>query len=208
MTHPLDPQDSGGSSPPQPSPESRRPIEHADTLAGGASARSAAPMPIAVGSYRIVGKLGQGGMGTVFEAEQQNPRRRVALKVMRGGPFVDEESVRMFQREVESLARLKHPNIGAIYDAGRTETGEHFFAMELVRGRDLGEFLRARGAPRDKSEIRFRLRLFQSICEAVHYAHQRGVIHRDLKPSNIVMAEDEGTTPDAIPAVKILDFGL
>ena len=71
-------------------------------------------MPIAVGSYRIVGKLGQGGMGTVFEAEQQNPRRRVALKVMRGGPFVDEESVRMFQREVESLARLKHPNIGAI----------------------------------------------------------------------------------------------
>ncbi len=204
MTNPLDPQDSGGNPPPEP----RRPIEHAETIAGGTSARSAPPMPVAVGSYRIVGKLGQGGMGTVFEAEQHNPRRRVALKVMRGGPFVDEESVRMFQREVESLARLKHPNIGAIYDAGRTETGEHFFAMELVRGRDLGEFLRSRGVPRERDEIRFRLRVFQLICDAVHYAHQRGVIHRDLKPSNIVIAEEESTAAEAVPPVKILDFGL
>ena len=189
-------------------PKSQAPLDNAETITGGAPGHGVPAGLTAIGPYAIVGKLGEGGMGTVFEAEQHNPRRRVALKVMRGGPFVDEERVRMFQREVESLARLKHPNIGAIYDAGRTDTGEHFFAMELVRGRDLGEFLRARGAPRDKSEIRFRLRLFQSICEAVHYAHQRGVIHRDLKPSNIVMAEDEGTTPDAIPAVKILDFGL
>lgn len=189
-------------------PPSGAPGDDAETLAGGAAGHGVPAGVTAIGPYAIVGKLGEGGMGTVFEAEQQNPRRRVALKVMRGGPFVDEERVRMFQREVESLARLKHPNIGAIYDAGRTATGEHFFAMELVRGRDLGEFLRARGAPKNQDEIRFRLRLFQSICDAVHYAHQRGVIHRDLKPSNIVIAEDENTAPGALPAVKILDFGL
>ncbi len=183
-------------------------LDAADTIAGGAAGHGVPAGLTAIGPYAIVGKLGEGGMGTVFEAEQHNPRRRVALKVMRGGPFIDEARVRMFQREVESLARLKHPNIGAIYDAGRTDTGEHFFAMELVRGRDLGEFLRARGAPRDRGEIRFRLRLFRSICDAVHYAHQRGVIHRDLKPSNIVIAEDERAAPDAIPAVKVLDFGL
>lgn len=165
-------------------------------------------MPAAIGPYQIIGLLGEGGMGTVFEAEQQSPRRRVALKVMRGGSFVDEERVRMFQREIESLARLKHPNIGAIYDAGRTEAGEHFFAMELVRGATLDEYLKERGPATDRDEIRFRLRLFQSICDAVHYAHQRGVIHRDLKPSNIVVAAGDDGASHAAPTVKILDFGL
>jgi non-specific serine/threonine protein kinase/serine/threonine-protein kinase len=193
---------------PDDSREKPQSLDHAETIAGGAAGHGIPAGLTAIGPYIIAGKLGEGGMGTVFEAEQQNPRRRVALKVMRGGPFVDEERVRMFQREVESLARLKHPNIGAIYDAGRTDTGEHFFAMELVRGRDLGEFLRARGIPKSRDEIRFRLRLFQSICDAVHYAHQRGVIHRDLKPSNIVIAEDENMAPGALPTVKILDFGL
>ncbi|HET6462833.1 MAG TPA: serine/threonine-protein kinase, partial [Candidatus Krumholzibacteria bacterium] len=191
-----------------PASDPRHSPDQAETIAGGTAGHGIPAGLNSIGPYAIVGKLGEGGMGTVFEAEQQNPRRRVALKVMRGGPFIDEERVRMFQREVESLARLKHPNIGAIYDAGRTGTGEHFFAMELVRGRDLGEFLRARGMPKSRDEIRFRLRLFQSICDAVHYAHQRGVIHRDLKPSNIVIAEDENTAPDALPPVKILDFGL
>ena len=183
-----------------------------------------------LGAFRILGKLGEGGMGVVYEAEQQQPRRRVALKVIRGGRFVDEQHIRMFQREIDTLARLKHPHIGAIYDAGRTEQGEHFFAMELVRGRQLDAYLGARPGPLDEEELRFRLRLFLSLCEAVHYAHQRGVIHRDLKPSNIVVPEldtsdtgDSGeppaphsslstvTTSDALhqlPAVKILDFGL
>ena len=80
--------------------------------------------------------------------------------------------------------------------------------MELVRGSTLDEFLRARGHTVDRDEIRFRLRLFQSICDAVHYAHQRGVIHRDLKPSNIIITTGDGTTPVAVPVVKILDFGL
>jgi serine/threonine protein kinase len=178
----------------------------------GAHAPAARPMPQAIGPYRIVGKLGEGGMGIVFEAEQDHPRRRVALKVIRGGTFVDDQQVRMFQREVDTLARLKHPNIGAIYDAGRTEAGEHYFAMELVRGQTLGDYVRSRPAALDAGELRLRLRLFQSICAAVHYAHQRGVIHRDLKPSNLVVSEAEGASSasaaSAIPQVKVLDFGL
>jgi len=189
---------------------------------GAPSDGSAAPWML--GAFRILGKLGEGGMGIVYEAEQQHPRRRVALKVIRGGRFVDEQHIRMFQREIDTLARLKHPHIGAIYDAGRTDQGEHFFAMELVRGRQLDAYLAARPGPLDEDELRFRLRLFLSLCEAVHYAHQRGVIHRDLKPSNIVVPElDEAdahpsrsshashSTIDAaheLPAVKILDFGL
>src|SRR5688572_21006568 len=198
LRHPLDP--SGRKS------DSASP--HDDTVVGRAADASALKTPAAIGPYQIIGRLGEGGMGTVFEAEQQNPRRRVALKVMRGGSFVDEERVRMFAREIESLARLKHPNIGAIYDAGRTDAGEHFFAMELVRGSTLDEFLRARGDAIDRDEIRFRLRLFQSLCDAVHYAHQRGVIHRDLKPSNIIVATSDAGADDGVPTVKILDFGL
>jgi eukaryotic-like serine/threonine-protein kinase len=220
------------------------PLAQAPTLAGAplpAAAGDDAPSggsaaPWMLGAFRILGKLGEGGMGTVYEAEQRHPRRRVALKVIRGGRFVDEQRIRMFQREIDTLARLKHPHIGAIYDAGRTEQGEHYFAMELVRGRQLDAYLAARPGPLDEGEIRFRLRLFLSLCEAVHYAHQRGVIHRDLKPSNIVVPELDAadsieplgsilsTTPapstpsitsstsldpmHQLPAVKILDFGL
>jgi len=158
-------------------------------------------LPETIGSYKILGLLGRGGMGVVYEAEQQRPKRSVALKVVRGGRLVDERTVRLFQREAETLGRLDHPNIGAIYEAGSTEEGSHFFAMELVRGKTLGRHLRQRGTGEPASdEIKYRLELFCEICDAVNYAHQRGVIHRDLKPSNIVVA-GEGQ-------VKILDFGL
>lgn len=159
------------------------------------------PVPASIGSYRIVGILGEGGMGTVYEAEQATPRRAVALKVVRGGQFVDEQGLRMFQREAETLARLKHPNIAAIYEAGRTEDGQHFFAMELIRGPMLQHFLG--GGVGAGKELEKRLDLFRTICDAVQYAHQRGVIHRDLKPSNIIVTEESGR-----PTVKILDFGL
>jgi eukaryotic-like serine/threonine-protein kinase len=175
---------------------------------GGAPLPASRSTPKAIGRYRIVGRLGEGGMGIVFEAEQEHPRRNVALKVIRGGIFVDDSQIRLFQREVETLARLKHPNIASIYEAGHTENGEHFFAMELVRGRTLDQFVRGRTGPLDDAEIRFRLRLFQSICAAVNYAHQRGVIHRDLKPSNILISDAEGTGASSLPEVKILDFGL
>ena len=164
------------------------------------------PIPASLGGYAILGKLGEGGMGVVYEAEQQEPRRRVALKVVRGGAFVDELSVRMFRREAETLARLKHPDIAAIYEAGRTPDGQHFFAMELVQGERLDEFLARGGTPSSHEAIAARLRLFRRICDAVHYAHQRGVIHRDLKPSNLFVVD--GATPGAEPEVKVLDFGL
>ena len=194
--------------PARPDDETRGIEYDGPTLDGESAGRpSSGRLPQTIGRYRIVGKLGEGGMGIVFEAEQQNPRRRVALKIIRGGSLVDEQRVRMFQREVNTLALLKHPNIGAIYEAGRTEAGEHFFAMELVRGRTLDDYLRHRTGALDTGEIRFRLRLFHSICSAVNYAHQRGVIHRDLKPSNIVVSEGKDSA-DALPEIKILDFGL
>jgi eukaryotic-like serine/threonine-protein kinase len=192
------------------SPDSDASIENAATL----DAEVAAPsrprqLPASIGPYLIIARLGQGGMGTVYEAEQPHPRRRVALKVIRGGDWLDEDRVRMFQREVEILARLKHSNIAAIYEAGRTEEGAHFFAMELVRGSTLDAFLRGRTSTPDETETRLRLRLFQSICDAVNYAHQRGVIHRDLKPSNIFISPGESTgSAGGMPVVKILDFGL
>jgi len=171
-----------------------------------ASPRRPDSTPAVIGAYRILGKLGEGGMGIVYDAEQQSPRRRVALKVVHGGAYVDDLRLRMFQREAESLARLKHPNIAAIYEAGRTEDGQHFFAMELVSGQRLDRYLEGRPAPSTKREIEHRLRLFRKICDAVHYAHQRGVIHRDLKPSNMVVIPAAG--PVADPEIKVLDFGL
>jgi len=163
---------------------------------------SPATLPPEIGGFPILGKLGEGGMGIVYEAEQQSPRRRVALKVVRGGQFVDETYLRMFRREAETLARLVHPNIAAIYEAGRTEDGQHFFTMELVTGRTLSAFARERlGGERPGPEaLRERMRLFETVCRAVNHAHQRGVIHRDLKPSNIVVSESG--------EVKVLDFGL
>ena len=165
------------------------------------AATAAAGLPSEIGGFRILGKLGEGGMGIVYEAEQQSPHRRVALKVVRGGHFVDEQYLRMFRRETETLARLTHPNIAALYESGRTDDGQHFFTMELVLGETLAAWARQHlgGEQPSPAQTRERLRQFVTICQAVNYAHQRGVIHRDLKPSNIVVT-------DAGP--KILDFGL
>ena len=192
----------------------RVPQEAATILAEG-DAHRAGPgqAPGSIAGYRIISKLGQGGMGVVWEAEQEHPKRRVALKVMRLEHQVDDYHTRMFQREVEILARLKHPNIGAIYESGHTDEGYDFFAMELVRGQTLGEWLASRPKLVDANELSLRLQLFLTISEAVHYAHQRGVIHRDLKPSNIIIGDQDAsesheTASTGRPAVKILDFGL
>ena len=185
----------------------------------GPSGGARAGLPERIGRYRVVGKLGGGGMGVVYEAEQDSPRRRVAVKVVRGGPAAEELPAKLFQREVDILARLQHPNIGAIYESGRTEDGQCFFAMELVRGRTLDAYVAARGPAESAAEVRFRLRLFRRLTDAVHYAHQRGVIHRDLKPSNIIVSEDvtldasrsdtaSSRSDEPLPEIKILDFGL
>ena len=151
--------------------------------------------PRTIGSYRIVSVLGSGGMGVVYEAEQQHPQRPVALKVVRGDRHVDQHYVRLFQREAQTLARVRHPHIAAVYESGCTDDGCHFFAMELVRGTRLDQYVRERELNLDR-----RLALFRQVCDAINYAHQRGIIHRDLKPSNILV--------DAEGHPKILDFGL
>lgn len=144
-------------------------------------------MPERIGEYRIIGKLGQGGMGVVYEAEQDTPRRRVALKLVRGS-FPDASQDKMFKLEMQALARLNHPGIAAIYDAGVSEQGWPYFSMELAQGRNLDFFLRSECGRRMSLEER--LHLFLQICDAVTHAHQRGVIHRDLKPGNILVAEE------------------
>ncbi len=153
--------------------------------------------PASIGRYRIIGVLGEGGMGTVYEAVQDQPQRTVALKVIRPG-LVWPEFVRRFTRESEVLGRLQHPGIAQIYEAGTSDgpSGpQSFFAMELVRGETLTEYAASHTLSLDQ-----RLELFARICEAIHYAHQQGVVHRDLKPANIMV--------DATGQPKILDFGV
>ncbi len=151
--------------------------------------------PPSIPGYQILGVLGEGGMGVVYDARQQQPQRNVAVKVVRGGRVVDQHVLRLFEREVQTLARLRHPNIAAIFEVGRTAEGQQFFAMELIRGVPLDQYVKSEAPSLD-----VRLRLFRRICDAVHHAHQRGVVHRDLKPSNILI--------DAEGMPKVLDFGL
>ncbi len=152
-----------------------------------------------IGPYRLMRVLGEGGMGVVYEAQQLTPRRQVALKLIRGGELDDDLRVRLFRREMQALARLNHPNIATIYDAGCTPEGRHYFAMELVEGQPL--LVYAGGATgRAALSIRERVRLFHRVCDAIAYAHERGIMHRDVKPSNILV------DPSGNP--KVLDFGL
>lgn len=153
------------------------------------------PLPDSVGPYSIKRFIGEGGQAFVYEAEQPSPHRRVALKVLKGGRFAGKRHIKHFQRETQTLAALKHPAIATIYEAGRTEEGQHYFAMELVGGTSLETYIREK-----KPSPRERLELFRKISEAVDYAHRHGVIHRDLKPSNIIVDTDGNP--------KILDFGL
>jgi tetratricopeptide (TPR) repeat protein len=150
-----------------------------------------------LGHYRIVRKIAEGGMGAVYEAEQDNPRRTVALKVIRQG-FPSEALLRRFEHEAQILGRLHHAGIAQVFEAGTADTPsgpQPFFVMELVDGLPLTQFADARGLG-----LRQRLELMVRICEAVHHAHLKGVIHRDLKPANILV-EDNGQP-------KILDFGV
>ncbi len=148
----------------------------------------------AVGSYQVLREIGRGGMSVVFEAEQARPRRRVALKVPLA-PCLSDHHDRLLSREVAALGRLEHPAIAGIFEAGQLPDGRAFLVMELVDGLPITVFARQR-----EMSVSDRVRLFASVCQAVGYAHQRGVIHRDLKPSNILV------TPQGTP--KVLDFGL
>jgi len=149
--------------------------------------------PSSIADFRILGVLGTGGMGTVYAAEQENPKRTVALKVIRA-EVASDNAMRRFAREAEALGRLQHPGIARIYAAG-TADGLPYFVMELVRGTPLTTYART-----ECRDIADRLELFARVCDAVQYAHQQGVIHRDLKPANILV--DETGQP------KTLDFGV
>jgi WD40 repeat protein/predicted Ser/Thr protein kinase len=150
--------------------------------------------PVYIGRYRILRRHGEGGMGTVYEAEQDNPRRTVALKVIRPG-LVSPELVKRFHHEAQILGRLQHVGIAQVYEAGLDDAGRPFFAMEFIRGMPLDEYVRSH-----KVDPKTRLALIATICDAVQHAHDKGVIHRDLKPGNILV--DESGQP------KVLDFGI
>lgn len=170
----------------------------ADHRLPGDAGDLATSMPARLGRYTISRVLGEGGMGTVYEAEQENPRRSVALKVVRAGNLTP-EMLRRFTQESRVLGRLQHPGIAQIYEAGtvRNEHGRDvpFFAMEFIKGVPLTEHVNRKGLG-----TRDRLELIARVCDAVYHAHQKGVIHRDLKPGNIMV--DESGQP------KVLDFGI
>ncbi len=153
--------------------------------------------PAMIGRYRILRVIGEGGMGVVYEAEQEEPRRIVALKMIKLG-LAAPGQLRRFRQESRALARLQHPGIAQIYESNTADTGfgsQPFFAMEFIRGLPLNEYAEARHL-----DTRKRLALMVKVCEAVHHAHQRGLIHRDLKPANILV--------DELAQPKILDFGV
>jgi serine/threonine protein kinase len=151
-------------------------------------------VPPRIGRYRIVRLLGEGGMGAVYEAEQDNPRRPVALKVIRPG-LVSPELLKRFTHEAQVLGRLHHPGIAQIYEAGVAEDGQPFFALEFIRGVALDDYARRHGL-----DAAARLELLARVCDAVQHAHDQGVIHRDLMPGNVLV--DETGQP------KVLDFGV
>ncbi len=183
--------------PTRPGPASEDPTILPEQEAAPTTTPEPAQGPDHLGDYRILGVLGQGGMGKVYLAEQQSPKRTVALKVIRPG-WATPALLRRFEHEAEVLGRLQHPGIAQVYEAGvHDDRGERvpFFAMECVRGRSLVEF-----AEQERLGIPERLELFAQVCDAVQHAHTKGVIHRDLKPGNIIVPDDGRP--------RVLDFGV
>lgn len=152
----------------------------------------------AIGPYKLMEQIGEGGFGLVFVAEQQRPvRRRLALKVIKPG-MDTREVIARFEAERQALALMDHPSIARVFDAGTTRSGRPYFVMELVRGIPITEF-----CDQQHFGIRPRLELFIQVCRAVQHAHQKGVIHRDIKPTNVLVTLRDGT-----PVVKVIDFGV
>jgi non-specific serine/threonine protein kinase/serine/threonine-protein kinase len=154
--------------------------------------------PKSIGPYQLLSKLGEGGMGQVWLAEQTAPvRRQVALKLIRAGMF-DDTLLQRFQSERQSLAMMDHPAIAKVFEAGSTPDGQPYLVMEYVPGLPITEY-----CDQKKLTVRERLELFINACEGIQHAHQKAIIHRDLKPANILVVEVDGK-----PAPRIIDFGL
>jgi eukaryotic-like serine/threonine-protein kinase len=179
-----------------------RSASNADSAAPGAGSVAAEPpaeeQSKVIGPYRLIRKLGDGGMGQVWLAEQTEPvRRQVALKLIRAGMY-DDEVVQRFRAERQSLAMMDHPSIAKVFDAGATPDGQPYFVMEYVPGVPITRY-----CDEKRLTVRQRLELFIKVCEGVQHAHQKAMVHRDLKPANILVAEVNGK-----PVPRIIDFGL
>src|SRR5262245_28799254 len=175
------------------------PPPDAPTQDSGAAAESIAEGPdTAIGPYKLLQKIGEGGMGTVYLAQQQEPvKRLVALKVIKAG-LDSRQVVARFAAERQALALMDHPNIAKVLDGGVTPASRPYFVMEVVKGVPITQYCDERRlTPRE------RLGLFVPVCQAVQHAHQKGVIHRDLKPSNVLVALYDGR-----PVPKVIDFGV
>src|SRR5262249_40957804 len=167
-------------------------------LVSGADNPLGAKTGTAIGPYKLLEQIGEGGFGVVFMAEQQQPlRRKVALKVLKPG-MDTKQVVARFEAERQALALMDHPNIAHIHDAGATSSGRPYFVMELVRGIPITAF-----CDQNHLTVRERLELFVSVCQAVQHAHQKGIIHRDLKPTNVLV-----TLHDDKAVAKVIDFGI
>ncbi len=172
--------------------------------AGGSSATTSARLPTAdgpgvvVGRYQLLDRIGEGGFGVVYLAEQLEPvRRQVALKVIKLG-MDTRQVIARFEAERQALAMMDHPSIARVFDAGSTEAGRPYFVMELVKGVPINAYCDA-----ERLDTRQRLQLFVQVCQAIQHAHQKGVIHRDIKPSNVLVTMQDGA---AVP--KVIDFGI
>ncbi|MHC4216840.1 MAG: serine/threonine protein kinase [Planctomycetota bacterium] len=177
--------------------EAPDPFLEPPTREAGTAAEAVSATGRRIGRYEIKRVLGSGGMGTVYEAVQDHPHRMVALKVLRRGA-ASRQALKRFRHEAEILGRLRHPHIAQVYDAGTYDEGEGaqpYFAMELVNGEPLVPYCESK-----KLDTPQRLELFGKVCDAVQFAHHKGVIHRDLKPDNILV--------DDFGEPKILDFGV
>ena len=170
----------------------------------GAAASLPLPSPLVegpgsmVGPYKLLQRIGEGGMGAVFMAEQEKPiRRKVALKIIKPGMDTGQVIAR-FEAERQALAIMDHPHIARVLDAGATDMGRPFFVMELVRGVPITEY-----CDRNHLSPKERLELFIPVCQAIQHAHQKGIIHRDIKPSNVMV-----TLHDGNPVPKVIDFGV
>ena len=151
-----------------------------------------------IGRYKLVQKIGEGGWGVVYLAEQEEPvRRRVALKIIKLG-METKSVIARFEAERQALAMMDHPNIARVYDAGATDRGPPYFVMELVRGVRITKY-----CDQHRLGIGARLDLFIQVCQAIQHAHQKGIIHGDIKPSNIMVALQDG-----VPVPKVIDFGI
>jgi len=151
-----------------------------------------------IGRYKLLERIGEGGMAVVHMAEQQQPiRRKVALKIIKLG-MDTKQVIARFEAERQALAMMDHPNIAKVHDAGATETGRPYFVMELVTGVSITEY-----CDQNNLSTKERLALFLQVCNAVQHAHQKGIIHRDIKPSNVMVAHHDGK-----PVPKVIDFGI